>query len=139
MNKWYKYLTKKHNYEIYNCLHMIEEIYKDHLGIDFSKEYAKIDMDAKTLGQHGRRFSLKINLDFMKNALSDHIQVELNNIQEYDLIIFISTKNRLTHFGLYIGINKYIHLPEGGYTNIKELGQEERDSIYRIYRHKNVV
>ena len=135
-----KYLSKKHDMEHYNCIHMIEEIYTDHLGIDFSKEYGKLDMNPNEIGRvYGKRFHIKITLDYLKRSLEEHIRIQLKDIQEHDIIIFMDRKERLAHFGLYIGNYQYIHLPIDGMVTIDEFNQEVMDKIYKIYRHKDVV
>ena len=126
--------------EHYNCIHMVEEIYKDHLGIDFSNEYDKLEMNPKEIGRvYGRRFHIRITLDYIKRSLEEHIQVELKDIQEHDMIIFMAKKERLAHFGLYMGNYQYIHLPLDGIVCIDEFNEDVMNRIYKIYRHKDVV
>lgn len=62
--------------------------------------------------------------------------VDLSDIDEFDVILFKLRDVRPQHFGVYIGLNRFIHHRK--YIKIDELNQDFRDKIKYIIRWKDI-
>ena len=138
MNKYYKYLQIKHTYGKINCLTLIELIYKEKLKIDMSETWQRAGRHDGT-SQVDKKWFLKYTIESVKKELQHWIYVSITDIKEYDIVIFVSKKMRPLHFGMYIGDNKYIHLPENSNCHISELNLKERELLFGVYRHPKLV
>ena len=61
----------------------------------------------------------------------------MTDIEEYDVIVFKSKKNRPIHFGMYITNNNFIHVEEETGSRISALDQDWRNQIHFILRRKD--
>lgn len=133
--KYLKYLNKKHDYRENNCITLINEIYKNELQsnvFDSLWDYIKVP-EGKPL--EGRAWMRRVSLESLENWASLNAKkVILTEIQEYDVIIFKAGRLVPTHFGMYIGNNKFIHLEEGRFSRIDNLNDNWREVIASIWR-----
>jgi hypothetical protein len=133
--KYLKYLNKKHDYSENNCITLINEIYKNELQSNiFDGVWDYIDIpEGKPLD--GKGWMRRISLESLETWASLNAKkVILTDIQEYDVIIFKAGRLVPTHFGMYIGNNKFIHLEEGRFSRIDRLTDNWRESIASIWR-----
>lgn len=118
-------------YESYNCLTLIEKICEDqgyHIqGIEEMAQY-------HFKHNWGSSVSYKDIDRFI--TLNQAKLVNLSDIQEFDIILFKLRDIRPQHFGVYIGLNRFIHHRK--YIKIDELNQEYRDKIKYIIRWKDI-
>lgn len=141
MEKYKKYLGKKHNYLNTNCITLIAEIYETELQRDdFKKIWEFVNIKEGHPEQEsrwGKFFTLK---KLLKCAHEYGIKIEkLTDIEEYDFIIFTTKKRKIPiHFGMYIGQNMMIHIEEGSYSKIDMLNDNWRERIHSVYRRKMV-
>ena len=137
--KYLKYLGVKHDYLTNNCITLINDIYKNELNSDvFDSLWDHLDMPfGKPL--EGRRWMKRVSFDSITDWASKiATKVNLTDTQEYDVILFKSGRLIPTHFGLYIGNNKFIHLEETKYSKIDVLNDTWREQIHSIWRWKNI-
>jgi hypothetical protein len=133
--RYTKYLDKKHDYSENNCITLINEIYKTELHSDVFDtlwDYIKTP-EGKPLD--GKAWMRRISLESIETWASLNAKkVILTEIREYDVIIFKAGKLIPTHFGMYVGNNKFIHLEEGRFSRIDSLTDNWRESIASIWR-----
>lgn len=133
--KYLKYLGIKHNYLENNCITIINDIYKKELNsyvFDPLWDYLNMPEGKPIDGKAWmRRFSIQ---DIEKGASLVAKKVNLTDLQEYDVILFKSGRLVPTHFGMYVGYNKFIHLEEGRLSKIDNLDDNWRVMIASIWR-----
>ena len=126
---WSKYLYLSH--ESYNCLTLIEKICEDQgysiKGIEDMAQY-------HFKHNWGNSVSYEDIEKFIQ--LNNAKLVDLSDIDEFDVILFKLRDVRPQHFGVYIGLNRFIHHRK--YIKIDELNQDYRDKIKYIIRWKNI-
>lgn len=126
---WSSYLHLPH--EQYNCLTLIEKICLD-LGHkiqgieEMTKYHWKPDWGNSVSYDQIETF-IQINCASV---------VDILDIEETDIILFKLREVRPQHFGVYIGLNRFIHHRK--YIKIDELNQTWRDKIKYIIRWKNI-
>jgi hypothetical protein len=135
MMKYLKYLPLKHSYEGINCISLLEFIYRseNHDLTLFGKIWKDFGLE------NGKVRNAKWTVDpallecwLCQNAL----KIELTELKEFDLLIFKNLRTgKISHFGMYIGDNRFIHLPESGYVQIEDYNQKWREVTYGAYRH----
>ena len=137
MTDYIKYLGIKHNYQSINCITLIEKIYKEELKSDvFKSLWTHLNL-SEGKPTEGGRWKFKITLEKIQEWIVVNAQeIKITDIQEYDVIIFKSKKNRPIHFGMYIGENKFIHVEEDSSSMISSLNQTWREQLHSIYRRK---
>ena len=137
MTDYVNYLGIKHDYQNVNCITLIEKIYKEELKSDvFKSLWTHLNLsDGKPT--EGRRWKFKITLEKIEEWIATNEQrIKLTDVEEYDVIIFKSKKNRPIHFGMYVGGNKFIHIEEESSSMISSLNQIWREQLHSIYRRK---
>jgi cell wall-associated NlpC family hydrolase len=82
-----------------------------------------------------KRFSIQ---DIETGASLVATKVNLTDLQEYDVILFKSGRLLPTHFGMYVGYNKFIHLEEGRFSKIDNLNDAWRGIIASIWRQTGI-
>ena len=141
MEKYKKYLGKKHNYFNTNCITLIAEIYENELQRDdFKKIWEFVDLKEGHPEQESRWWKFFTLKKLLKCAKEYGIKIEkITDIEEYDFIIFTTKKRKIPiHFGMYIGQNMMIHIEEGSYSKIDMLNDSWRERIHSVYRRKMV-
>jgi|TARA_R110000764_G_scaffold204448_1_gene289725 hypothetical protein len=141
MEKYKKYLGKKHNYLNTNCITLIAEIYENELQRDdFKKIWEFVDLKEGHPEQESRWWKFFTLKKLLKCAKEYGIKIEkITDIEEYDFIIFTTKKRKIPiHFGMYIGQNMMIHIEEGSYSKIDMLNDSWRERIHSVYRRKMV-
>lgn len=133
--KYLKYLGKKHDYLENNCITLINDIYKNELNsnvFDTLWEYLNMPGGKPLQGKAWmKHFSIT---DIETGASLVAKKVDLTDLQEYDVILFKSGKLLPSHFGMYVGYNKFIHLEERRFSKIDILNDEWRGIIASIWR-----
>jgi len=133
--KYNKYLGIKHNYLETNCITLIDFIYKQELSCNiFDDLWSFLSLPKGQVLDNRtwmRRFSLELLEEWASKVA---IKVNLTTTKEYDVIIFKSQRMLPIHFGMYIGMNRFIHVEEGSYSRIAVLDQFWRDRIANIWR-----
>lgn len=133
--KYTKYLDRKHDYSDHNCITLINEIYKNELNSDIFDSFWDLVNMPEGKVQDGRAWMRRISLETVENWASTVARkVNLTELQEYDVIVFKSRRSIPIHFGMYVGINRFIHLEEGRYSKIDILNDTWRDLIGSIWR-----
>ena len=142
MQKYRKYLGIKHDYHNTNCITLIADIYKNELPNEdtFKKIWDYLDIKEGHPEQEDKWwkfFDLKRWNKFLKEYCK---KIEnLTEIQEYDVIVFSTSRRRIPiHFGMYIGQNYMIHLEEKSTSKIEMLNDDWREKIHSVYRRKMV-
>ena len=126
---WSKYLYLPH--ESYNCLTLIEKICEDQgysiKGIeDMAQYHFKHNWGNSVSYEEIEKF-IQLNRARL---------VDLSDIDEFDIILFKLRDIRPQHFGVYIGLNRFIHHRK--YIKIDELNQDFRDRIKYVIRWKDI-
>lgn len=138
INKYIPYLHLKHNYEGLNCLTIIEKLYKDFLHIELNNIWKRTGREDGSTDVNSRWYQKYTMVD-VENEVAHWKKVDITDIKEYDVIVFVSKRNRPLHFGMSTGYNNFIHLPEKSTCHISELDMTWRERIYGIYRHNELV
>jgi cell wall-associated NlpC family hydrolase len=126
-----KYLFLQHNYDDINCVTLIQQFYKEELGLELViPEYEK-----------SRRWSAFFTTESVDSwAKNNAKKVELTEAKNYDLIIFKSrNSNKLTHFAMYIESNRMLHVEENSTSKIEILSDYWLQQLYGVYRHAALV
>jgi len=133
--KYNKYLGIKHNYLEYNCITLIDSIYKNELNSNvFEALWNFLNLPGGK-PQDGRGWMKRYSLDSIETWASKvATKVNLTEMQEYDVIVFKSVRLIPSHFGMYVGYNKFIHVAEGKYSSIDVLTEDWRNQISSIWR-----
>ena len=126
---WSKYLYLPH--ESYNCLTLIEKICEDQgysiKGIeDMAQYHFKHNWGNSVSYEEIEKF-IQLNRARL---------VDLSDIDEFDIILLKLRDVRPQHFGVYIGLNRFIHHRK--YIKIDELNQDFRDRIKYVIRWKDI-
>ena len=138
MTDYTKYLGIKHDYQGINCITLIEKIYKEELNSEvFQSLWTHLNLlGGKPL--EGRRWKFKVTLEKIEEWVNlNAIKVDLTEIEEYDVMLFKSKKNRPIHFGMYTTNNNFIHVEEETSSRISALDQGWRNQIHFILRRKD--
>lgn len=137
--RYNKYLGLNHNYTENNCITLVDSIYKNELSSNvFDGLWEYLDLP-EGKPKDGRKWMKRFSVDSLETwASTVATKVNLTDLQEYDVMIFKSGRLVPTHFGLYLWANKFIHLPEGGFSHIDVLTQEWRDQIASIWRWNGI-
>tara|TARA_B110000503_G_C7118037_1_gene401216 strand:+ start:279 stop:698 length:420 start_codon:yes stop_codon:yes gene_type:complete len=132
--KYDKYLGIKHSYTQINCVSLLDIIYKEQLH---SNAFTKICgmLDIKSLYAYkDKQWMHNIKKSEVEACITSIARkIILTDIQEYDVILF-RHKKVLTHFGMYIGQNSFIHVEEGRESKIDKLTDKWREEISSIWR-----
>jgi hypothetical protein len=128
---WTQYLKLRP--EEYNCLTFIDKICKDQNFI-----ISGLDVMSNHYENYKSSWGSFIEEDSINNfiKLNNATLIDIKEITEFDIILFNIRNIRPQHFGLYIGLNKFIHHRK--YFKIDELDSEWRDRIKYIIRWKNI-
>lgn len=137
IQKYNKYLSIKHDWDNNNCLTIIRDIYKENLNIDLNAIFFRADTDG--ISDVDTNWYKKWDEGYLKNELKHWKKINLPDLQEYDILIFISKKSRNMHFGMYIESNTFIHLRERQYVTFNLLDAVWRNMLYGCYRHYELV
>lgn len=137
MQKYRKYLTIKHDWDKDNCVTIIRDIYKDFLNIDLNDIFSQ--STTNLVNNADNNWYKKWGKSELRNELKHWTKINLPDLQEYDILIFISEKSGNMHFGLYIESNTFIHLREGQYVTFTLLDDVWRKMLYGCYRHNELV
>ena len=141
MQKYRKYLGRKHDYYNTNCITLIAEIYETELQRDdFKKIWEFVNIKEGHPEQESRWWRVIALKKLFNCAQKYGIKIEkITDIEEYDFIIFTTKKRKIPiHFGMYIGQNMMIHIEEGSYSKIDMLNDNWRERIHSVYRRKMV-
>lgn len=134
LEKYTQYLTIKHNWDKYNCLTLIELLYKDFLNINFTsiwKRQGRLDGNFNV----GRKWFLKYTKEHIDKETKYWDEINLVDLQEFDILIFITKKGRIFHFAMYVGENKFINIQENSYCTLIEFNEYWRKLFYKGYRY----
>lgn len=124
-----QYLFIPHNYDDVNCVTLIQRFYKNELGIEL-----KIPQYEKS-----RRWSAFFTPSSVDDwAKNNAKKVSLTSAKNYDLMVFKS-KNRLTHFSMYVESNRMLHIEEGSTSKIEVLSDYWLQQLYGVYRYAALV
>jgi hypothetical protein len=133
--KYLNYLNIKHDYERHNCITIISYIYKEHLSLNTFDTIWKLTNLSNGKITEGRNWMKRFSLqDIEIWASTVARKVNLTELQEYDVILFKSSSSLPTHFGLYVGDNKFLHLEEGKHSKIDRLDERWRALISNAWR-----
>jgi len=119
---WIKYL--KLSPTEYNCWTFIEKIHPD------LNKWNSVLQDLYERKKH--KWGEDLSFEDINNILSDRQEINILDLQPYDILIFSINDKRPQHFGLYIGNNQFIHHRKN--PKIDELNDEWRKRLKSIYR-----
>lgn len=126
-----KYLGHKHEYGKFDCIILVQQFYKQELGVSF--DLPPYSHSAAWM----REFTTNV---FDERAAKYGTKVPLTGARNYDLIVFKSPKsNLLIHFGIYIMPNQILHVEEGKSSRIDMLSDYWLEHLHAIYRHDSLV
>lgn len=134
LEKYIPYLSIKHSWDRFNCLTLIELLYKDFLNIDFNSVWKRQNRLNGTTNID-RKWFLKYTKKHIDNETKYWKKIDLVDLQEFDILIFITKKGRIFHFAMYIGENKFINIQENSYCTISEFDEYWRNRFYKGYRY----
>ena len=137
ITKYQKYLTKHHDWESFNCFHLIESIYREFLGIELSDLFNRVKIDWSNSHITKRWFYQNFTKEKLREEEQNWVKVPLTDLQEFDILVFTTKKDRPVHFGLYITSNRFIHLEEYKNASFAYLDQDWRECLYGAYRHRS--
>lgn len=125
-----KYLFLPHSYTDLNCVSLIQRFYSCELKIDLLlPEYEK-----------SRRWSAFFTTNSVDDWASNNAKkVNLQYAKNYDLMIFKSKNNKLTHFAMYVETNRMLHTEEGSFSKIELLSDYWIQQLYGVYRYEALV
>ena len=126
-----KYLGRKHQYGVFDCITLVQLFYSVELNLCFDlPEYVASRQWMKTfttvaVDEWASKYAKKVSLTDAKN---------------YDLIVFKSEKSDLIiHFAIYIAPNRMLHVEEGNTARIDYLTTYWLDKIYSVYHYDRMV
>lgn len=125
------YLGIPHKYGIFDCIILVQQFYKQELGICFdlpvynhSRMWVK-NYPAPTFNEAVAKYAKKVSLTYVEN---------------YDLISFKSNKtNLIIHFGLYIKPHRMLHVEEGKTSQVEQLSDYWLQHLHAIHRYDKLV
>lgn len=126
-----KYLDRKHQYGVFDCITLVQQFYSVELNIDLDlPEYP-----------HNRAWLKKFTTASIDEWASKYAKkVSLTDAKNYDLIVFKSEKSDLIiHFAIYIAPNRMLHVEEGNTARIDYLTAYWLDKIYSVYHYDRMV
>lgn len=139
--KYREYLNRKHDWDNFNCITVIEDIYRKYTNVTLDASWDRMGKGKVFNKQWRTRYDMEV----LVNELNKYWQkIDIKELQEFDLLFFIlpKTKNRIivpNHFGMYIDQNKFIHVPGGMYCTFSELDNNYRNVLQGCYRHGRLV
>jgi proteasome lid subunit RPN8/RPN11 len=123
-----KYLGKKFNIKTDNCYTLLQDYFKNELGI-ILKNYS---LDENWYEKNPKI----IENNFKQNGF---IQKDINDIKKNDVILFdLLESGNPHHIGIYLGDNNFLHNQRGGYSNIEYLSKIWKDKIKFVLKHKDI-
>jgi cell wall-associated NlpC family hydrolase len=126
-----KYIGHKHQYGIFDCIILVQQFYKNELGVSF---------DLPPYPHSAQWMKEFTTTSFDERAAKYGTKVPLTGAKNYDLIVFKSEKSELLiHFGIYIMPNKMLHVEEGMTSRIDTLSDYWLSHLYAVYRHDSLV
>jgi cell wall-associated NlpC family hydrolase len=126
-----KYLGIKHEYGIFDCIILVQQFYKNELGVS---------LDLPPYPHSASWMKHFTTTSFDERASKYGTKVLLTGAKNYDLIVFKSDKSEhLIHFGIYLMPNKMLHIEDGRTSRIDTLSDYWLNHLYAIYRHDNLV
>lgn len=131
LNPVTRYIGIPHNYGSFDCITLVEQFYKQELGIT-------IEIPPYT---PSRAWMKQYNTESFDEAASKYgKKVLLTDAKNYDLISFKSSKtNLLIHFGLYIKPNRMLHVEEGKTSQVGQLSDYWLQHLHALYRYDKMV
>jgi proteasome lid subunit RPN8/RPN11 len=123
------YLGRYYQHGKYDCFKLIEDFYKNELSIKFNYD---IDFYKKSL------LEMDIKEEIFKHFEKNNFEIVKDNTYKiYDILLidFFGTKNP-KHFALYLGDDKILHQPMGGFSKIENYSNFYKKNIYNIFRFK---
>jgi proteasome lid subunit RPN8/RPN11 len=124
-----EYIGRYYEHGKYDCFKLIEDFYKNELNINFNYDrnfYKKslIEMDIKN--------------EIFKYFEQNNFEIITNNTFKINDILFMDfflNKNP-KHFALYLGDDKILHQPMGGFSKIENYSDFYKKKLYAIFRRK---
>jgi len=136
--KYLPYLKIRHSWDDMNCLTLLEDIFIQFLSLNFKDTWyraERIDGVTDVTNSWFKTYDIKVVL----NEIRHWDKIPLTEIQEFDILVFVSKRQTPLHFGLYIERNMFIHIQEGANCCFSMLNDEYRDKLYGVFRHKSLV
>ena len=84
--------------------------------------------------QVDKRWFKKFTTDIINKETQNFKQISLTDLHSFDILLFKDSKNRITHFGMYVNGLEFLHLPEGGYSRLDMLDDYWKKRLYGCYR-----
>lgn len=131
MNKYLHYLKIKHSWTGINCITLIEDIYLTMLNISLKDSWNRFNLGKQLNSDWAKKYTL----DLIEKESKFWKKIPITDLQEFDILFFVSKKNIPLHFGLYIHSNTFIHVEDKSYCTFSELNQYYRDMLYGCYRY----
>ena len=126
-----KYLGKRHEYGVFDCITLIKHFYANELNLFFTlPDYPK-----------SRAWLKSFSTDTVeKYALQHAKKVSLTAVKDYDVMVFKSDRSNLViHFGIYLSSFKMLHIEEGGFSCVSTLSDYWMSRLHMILRHNEMV
>lgn len=129
----------KHDYMGINCISLIDQIYKEELGITHFDTLWKILDFPEGKANMGRAWIKKVTFEKIDEWATQYAKkVSLTKAREYDVIVFKSRSGRPFHFGMCIGGGRFIHVQQDSYVMIDYI-TSWIDSVHLVYRSNEMV
>ena len=125
-----KYLGIQHDYYTNNCFSIINKIYKDELNKPLIDTLDRLDTDLKVSKFWHKKFTTQI----ISKETEYFKQINLPDLESFDIILFKDKKGRIVHFGMYISGLEFFHLQEDSQSRLETLDDYWKGRIYGCYR-----
>lgn len=125
------YLGKKHEYGVFDCIILVQQFYKQELGVSF-------DLPPYS---HSRQWMKEFTTTVFDERVAKYgTKVPLTAAKNYDLMVFKSAKsNLLIHFGIYVMPNQILHVEEDSMSRLENVSDYWMNHLYGMYRHVSLV
>lgn len=123
------YLGLKHQYGSVDCINLIKVFYNNELGVTF-------ETPNYTLSTKWFKHLTEETIELWLSKYS--VKVSLTSVKNYDLIVF-KEHSFITHFGMYLDVNRMLHVEQGSVSKIENINTYWNNKTYGIYRHKELV
>lgn len=138
MRKYLPLLNLSHSWEGINCFTLVDKVYEDFLNISLSDTWKRAEI-LKYSKEITAQWYKKYNKEKLDQETKYWVKIPLTELLEFDILVFTSSKDIPTHFGIYIEQNMFIHVLENTNVSLHLLDDECREKIYGAYRHPKLV
>lgn len=131
-NSLTKFLGREFKYALNDCFSIVEDYYKEILGIDFKGKCIRTTEDQDFRKDFNIIDEGPLALGFEKVCLNS-----LSELQKYDLLVF-RLSNKPRHIGLSLSQSFFLHQMAERLSCVELLSEAYQKRIQYIWRHKEL-